>query len=295
MPTIMAAARQAQVFRINAETDSPAYGPRVNFLVGGNILGRGLTIDNLLVTYYLRQAQVSQMDTVLQHARMYGYREPLMQHTRVYLPQQRATLFKEIHEAEETLRGIYHRRQAGENVPIQIAPGSRATRPGALEGNERVYSGNLGQVSPHFTINDPDRVREVSALLAAANVPLAADRDQRATAVRLEVIRSLVEQLEPRPEDFGRWSTDAVLGLIDVHQGEYGGEGIVYVRAFDQQPNEQRTRARLSGPEVDIIRGASPNVPALALLYWRTAEGIVLWYPTLVLPPNMPTYLFCPA
>jgi hypothetical protein len=295
MPTITALARQAQVFRINAVTDRPAYGPRVNFLVGGNILGRGLTIDDLLVTYYLRQARVSQMDTVLQHARMYGYRDVLMPYTRVYLPRQLADLFKDIHDSEQSLRGIYQRRQSGEDVPIQIARGSRATRPGALEGNERVYEGRLGQVSPYFTINDPDTVSEVCRLLAAANVPLAAQREQRATRVALDVIRSLVSQLESRPEDAGRWSTEAVLGLIEVHQNEYKGEGIVYVRAFDKEPDEERTRGRLSGPEIEIIRQASPNVPALVLLYWKTLEDPILWYPTLVLPRDMPTYVFCPS
>ena len=295
MPTITTSARQAQVFRMNAGTATPAYGPRVNFLVGGNILGRGLTIDDLLVTYYLHQAQVSQMDTVLQHARMYGYRDSLMPYTRVYLPRQLAILFKEIHDSEEALRGIYQRRQRGENVPIQIARGSRATRPGTLEGNERVYEGRLGQVSPHFTINDPDRVREVSRLLAVANVQLTAERDQRATIVGVDIIRSLVEQLEARPEDAGRWSTEAVLGLIDVHEEGYDGEGTVYVRAFEQEPDEERTRGRLSGPEIEIIRRASPNVPALVLLYWETPDDPTLWYPTLVLPRDMPTYVFCPS
>ncbi len=295
MPTIVSAARQAQVFRINAKTDSPTYGPRVNFLVGGNILGRGLTINDLLVTYYLRQAQVAQMDTVLQHARMYGYREQLMPYTRVFLPRQLAALFKDIHDSEETLRAIYQRQERGEDVPIQIAGGARATRIGALEGNERVYEGALGQVSPHFTINDLDRIREVSRILAAAGVPLSADRDNRATRVPLDVIRSLVAQLEARPEDAGRWSAEAVLGLIDVHDERYNGQGVVYVRAFEQRPDEQRTRGRLSGPEIEIIRQASPEVPALVLLYWQNEAAPVLWYPTLVLPRDMPTYVFCPA
>jgi hypothetical protein len=294
MPAITASVRQAQVFEINATTERPAYGPRVNFLVGGNILGRGLTIDDLLVTYYLRQAQVSQMDTVLQHARMYGYRDALMPYTRVYLPRQLAVLFKDIHDSEQTLREIYQLQQTGENVPVQIARGSRATRPGALEGNERVYTGRLGQVSPQFAINDPDTVSEVSRILEEASVPLKADRGQRATRVSLDVIRSLVEQLEPRREDAGRWSTDAVLGLIEIHEEDYDGEGIVYVRAFEGPPDEERTRSRLSGPEVEIVRQASPDVPALVLLYWKTPDEPILWYPTLVLPRDMPTYVFYP-
>ena len=48
------AIRQAEFIRVNSETEVPRYGPRVNFVIGGNILGRGLTIDDLLVTYYIR-------------------------------------------------------------------------------------------------------------------------------------------------------------------------------------------------------------------------------------------------
>jgi Z1 domain-containing protein len=49
-----------------------AYGNGLNFLIGGNTLGRGIAIRDLLVTYYVREAKVSQIDTMHQHARMYG-------------------------------------------------------------------------------------------------------------------------------------------------------------------------------------------------------------------------------
>ena len=60
-----------KIITINAQGSDQSFGRHFNFMVGGNILGRGLTIDDLLVTYYLRQAQTTQMDTMLQHARMY--------------------------------------------------------------------------------------------------------------------------------------------------------------------------------------------------------------------------------
>src|SRR6185295_720641 len=71
---------------VNSANSAVDFSRQLNFIIGGNILGRGLTIDNLLVTYYLRRARVSQMDTVLQHARMFGYRQLLMPYTRVFLP-----------------------------------------------------------------------------------------------------------------------------------------------------------------------------------------------------------------
>ena len=46
----------------------------LNFFIGGSILDRGITIDNMLCFFYGRDPRKFQMDTVLQHARMYGAR-----------------------------------------------------------------------------------------------------------------------------------------------------------------------------------------------------------------------------
>ena len=46
----------------------------LNFFIGGSILDRGITIDNMLCFFYGRDPKKFQMDTVLQHARMYGAR-----------------------------------------------------------------------------------------------------------------------------------------------------------------------------------------------------------------------------
>lgn len=46
-----------------------------NIFIGGSILDRGITIDNMLCFFYGRDPMKFQMDTVLQHARMYGARD----------------------------------------------------------------------------------------------------------------------------------------------------------------------------------------------------------------------------
>lgn len=45
-----------------------------NIFIGGQILDRGLTIDNLIGFFYGRRPKTAQADTVLQHSRMYGSR-----------------------------------------------------------------------------------------------------------------------------------------------------------------------------------------------------------------------------
>jgi hypothetical protein len=47
----------------------------LNIFIGGQILDRGVTIKNLIGFYYGRRPSRFQQDTVLQHSRMFGYRQ----------------------------------------------------------------------------------------------------------------------------------------------------------------------------------------------------------------------------
>ncbi|MDB9373247.1 Z1 domain-containing protein [Nodularia sphaerocarpa] len=93
-----------KVINANNPDKELKYNPGMNILVGGNRLGRGVTIDGLMVTYYLRDAKQKTMDTVHQHARMFGYRQELLDVTRLFLPQHILEDFREIHEADEGMR-----------------------------------------------------------------------------------------------------------------------------------------------------------------------------------------------
>src|SRR5258708_22209172 len=77
-----------------------------NLFVGGNKLGRGVTIRNLLVSYYGRNPKKPQADTVLQHARMYGYRRKDIWLLRLFLPAQLHLVFKAIYKMEVGLRHL---------------------------------------------------------------------------------------------------------------------------------------------------------------------------------------------
>jgi plasmid stability protein len=256
------AIRQVELIRVNSETDVPRYGPRLNFLIGGNILGRGLTIDDLLVTYYVREAQVSQMDTVWQHARMYGYRMPLMPYTRVYLPSRVAARFKGIHEAEEELRALLRRAAAGENVPVRVAIGTRPTRPNATEpGALQVIGAGLDQIFPWYVQDDPPTATRIRQLLDDSEVPVGVDnRDARTTRIPLDQVLELVGLVPLRDDDLGRWSPGAITLLIEQFRDQYQGQGSVYVRGLDAAPDPQGwRRGRLSGPEIALIGNVHPD------------------------------------
>jgi hypothetical protein len=80
----------------------------LNIFIGGNILDRGITIDNVIGFYYGRNPKKSQQDTVLQHARMYGYRaEDDLAVTRFYTTALIYARMDMIHQFDSALRAAF--------------------------------------------------------------------------------------------------------------------------------------------------------------------------------------------
>ncbi|MDR1895871.1 MAG: hypothetical protein LBR10_03675 [Prevotellaceae bacterium] len=73
-----------------------------NIIVGGNILGRGVTFPNLQTIYYSRTAKTPQADTYWQHCRMFGYdRDRSLM--RLFMPLSIFKLFQELNISQKVL------------------------------------------------------------------------------------------------------------------------------------------------------------------------------------------------
>ncbi len=76
-----------------------------NIFIGGQVLDRGITIENLISFYYGRSPGRFQMDTVLQHSRMYGARKiEDMAVTRLYTSQRIFLAMRDMHFFDDALR-----------------------------------------------------------------------------------------------------------------------------------------------------------------------------------------------
>jgi hypothetical protein len=129
---------QREVFIVNGKTtdDSILYAPHFNFLIGGNSIGRGLAIKNLLVTHYVREPKVANMDTMYQHARMFGYRKKTLECTRVFLPYQLYARFHAIYSSDEAVREyIAMNTDRDAAIPIEVDAGLRPTRQNVISAH----------------------------------------------------------------------------------------------------------------------------------------------------------------
>lgn len=78
------------------------YNKGFNIIVGGNSLGRGITLQKLQTIYYCRKSKTPQADTFWQHSRMFGYdRDAGL--VRIYIPPTLHKLFTELNNSNRVL------------------------------------------------------------------------------------------------------------------------------------------------------------------------------------------------
>lgn len=93
--------------------------PRRYIVIGGNVLARGLTIDGLVVSFFLRAA--SQYDTLMQMGRWFGYRRGYEDLPRIWMTSDMARYFKDMATVEAEIRydiEVYERERL---TPLEFA------------------------------------------------------------------------------------------------------------------------------------------------------------------------------
>jgi hypothetical protein len=285
----------------------------LNMFIGGQILDRGITINNLIAFYYGRSPKRFQQDTVLQHSRMYGARAKAdLAVTRFYAPQHVYQIMRKIHEFDAALReafesgahdrGVYFIRSDAQNrlIPcspnklmfsevVSIRPGRRMLPTGfqtvsksagtkALLALDREISEIIGK-----KVEEPILIPVERALglleMAYANLEFedAGDDSRKAHLAALEHLSrtSKDQQLQNKV-----W----LLTAKDRNMPRYRVEG----RFSDNPDTKQQT---------DVLAPRINDIPALMLLRqdgeatkgWR---GLAFWWPVIVTPKSAVTSIF---
>jgi len=86
--------------------------------VGGNRLSRGLTLEGLIISYYVRRSVM--YDTLMQMGRWFGYRPGYEDLTRIYTTAELAGWFSELAFVEHRLREDLRIYEEQELTPVQV-------------------------------------------------------------------------------------------------------------------------------------------------------------------------------
>lgn len=275
---------------INGQTDEDvAVKSPYNLFVGGNKLGRGVTIKNLLVSYYGRHPKKPQADTVLQHARMYGYRRKDIGLLRLFLPHELHIVFKAINKMERGLRDLIAQRPTEEFRGVYLESGLSATRKNILApGSIGVYSGG--------SIYNPAQVMRDETVRASTekiNNKLAAVRDKTYVEMPIEDMQVLVTLTQPDQRESERvWNPIAVgESLVQFAKLHEQRTGYVYVdRDRELEANRRETQGILTGGEADAV---PEDKVALFLLRTKANRGKnAAWWPQISFPEGRYAFAF---
>jgi hypothetical protein len=275
---------------VNGQTDEDvAVLSPYNLFVGGNKLGRGVTIRNLLVSYYGRHPKKPQADTVLQHARMYGYRKADIGLLRLFLPNELHTVFRAIHKMERGLRDLIAQSPSEEFRGVYIEGVLNATRANVLA------PGAIGVYTGGSTYNPAQVMRDGSSEAATRKLDklLQSVADKTYVKVPLKDLRKLVEGTVPDQTASEKvWDPIAVAESISQFAAiREQNEGYVYV---DRDRGLKEARSETQGI---LTGGEAAQVPddRLTLFLLRTKAGRGLneaWWPQIRFPKGAYGFAF---
>jgi len=265
-----------EVIEINSVTGEgirPNPSRRHTLYIGGTKIGRGVTVKNLLVTYYGRDAQHPQMDTVLQHARMYGYRQKELPAIRIYLPLHLAQRFFDIHVSDNLVREQcqhYH-------LPIQVIPlmarGIKPARPSVLNDttNRITYQGG-SLYFPSLPISEPNilgnQTQELDNLLSAAKY----SDLQQAYTITIDQLLEILRFEYKTQGATGAWNDNlirqAVSALRDQSRYQNTGSLVIVNREANigkSQDRNGQVGAVLPSHDRNAPYNINPDYPALLM------------------------------
>jgi hypothetical protein len=108
MASLLAAAESITMTVENSESE---FSERLDFnsgqpvrsiVIGGNVLARGLTIEGLVCSYFIRTS--SQYDTLMQMGRWFGYRRGYEDLPRIWMTRELENAFRDLVNVEEMIR-----------------------------------------------------------------------------------------------------------------------------------------------------------------------------------------------
>ena len=153
-------------------------------IVGGNKLSRGLTLEGLLLSYFVRNQNQPKADTLTQMGRFFGYKRHIADLTRIFTTPSLKEDFQEVALVEAALRREIHSYRLTGKSPAEFAPRvmrraflmpTAANKMKAVRKLGLTYSGDLVQTTsfPNTSEKAPLRRHGVEVSKLDSNLEVA--------------------------------------------------------------------------------------------------------------------------
>ncbi len=152
--------------------------PRTYIVVGGSILARGLTLEGLMVSYFLRSA--NQYDTLLQMGRWFGFRPGYEDLPRIWMPEDLKLKFRAMADIEQEIRDEIEQYSARDLTPLDIAVRIRSIPGMAITGNNKLRAAKQCAISFWGTHRQTFRFKHLDSELLLENWRVGAKLVQQA-------------------------------------------------------------------------------------------------------------------
>ena len=157
--TVLLENKQISTLVVNSQTEADFDLEKgFNIIIGGNVIGRGLTIPKLQTVYYSRTAKKPNADTFWQHSRIFGYdRDKSL--LRLYIPSDVYHFFVQLNQANNLI--IEQAKKSDGNIQVIYPKSINPTRRNVLKSdsiNQMVGGVNYFPLRPNennlLTINN---------------------------------------------------------------------------------------------------------------------------------------------
>jgi hypothetical protein len=266
-PELLEAVSRIEVMQINGTSaDALAYTEHPDGLsviaVGGDKLSRGLTLEGLTVSYYLRASRM--YDTLMQMGRWFGYRPGYLDLCRLYTTSELEDWYRDITIANEELLEEFDAMSAAGGTPkdyglrVRKHPaGLLITARAKMRHGKEVELDFAGSVVPTnaFSLNPGDHRANLRLLEGFVEDQRNAGRLQDGADQRGHVFRSVpgpevarfLEAFRTSPR--AKRANGQVLGLY-ISKADRRGELTDWTVAI---LNGSRDRRTIAGLEVDLV------------------------------------------
>lgn len=132
-----------------AADDRPEYEPKPDaagwlaakdlstIFVSGNVMARGLTLEGLTTTLFLRSSDQPLADSQMQMQRWFGYRGPYFDLCRLFASSSQLRFFAKYHDVDEGMRQV---------IASEMTTESAAPTPGVLQGAGFLATGKIANL-----------------------------------------------------------------------------------------------------------------------------------------------------